>query len=201
MLRAMIENCCRPRGVYGRLMLRGMNAGHGPMARWALGRAGPGPGRILDIGCGGGANIRRLLRRHPGCRVDGVDYSAESVELSRRLNAGAVADGRCEIVEGDVMSLPFADGTYDAATAFETVYFWPDLTAALREVRRVLRSGGKLLIACEMNDPVKALKWSRHCAAMTVYTSAELVACARAAGFRETKADERGVWTALSAVK
>lgn len=34
MLRAMIENCCRPRGVYGRLMLRGMNAGHGPMARW-----------------------------------------------------------------------------------------------------------------------------------------------------------------------
>ena len=105
MLKAFLENCKRPQGGFGRLILRGMNSGHGPVAGWAFDRMEwPVNGRILDIGCGGGGNIARLLRRLPGCRVDGVDYSGESVAVSRRVNARQ-AD-RCRVVRGDVMALP-----------------------------------------------------------------------------------------------
>ena len=69
MLKAFLENCKRPQGGFGRLVLRGMNSGHGPVAGWAFDRMEwPVNGRILDIGCGGGGNIARLLRRLPGSR-------------------------------------------------------------------------------------------------------------------------------------
>ncbi|WP_158098610.1 class I SAM-dependent methyltransferase [Gemmiger sp. An120] len=194
MLKAFLENCKRPQGGFGRLILRGMNNGHGPVAGWAFDRMEwPVNGRILDIGCGGGGNIARLLRRLPGCRVDGVDYSGESVAVSRRVNARQ-AD-RCRVVRGDVMALPFADASYDAALAVETVYFWPDLTAGLREAARVLRPGGALLVVTEMSDPQKGAVWSHNCPGMTIYTPAQLRAALEAAGFSVT-VYTKGVWTA-----
>lgn len=58
--------------------------------------------KILDCGCGGGANIRRLLKKYPQSIVKGVDYSAVSVEKARRLNRDAIADERCAVRQGSV---------------------------------------------------------------------------------------------------
>ena len=83
MLKAFLENCKRPKGGFGRLILRGMNSGHGPVAGWAFDRMEwPVNGRILDIGCGGGGNIARLLRRAPD-----PDAAAETL-LHAALEAG-----------------------------------------------------------------------------------------------------------------
>lgn len=194
MLKRFLQNCKHPRGGFGRLVLRGMNGGHAPVAGWAFDRMEwPAKGQILDIGCGGGGNIARLLRRLPGCRVDGVDCSKESVAMSRRVNARQ-AD-RCRVVPGDAMALPFADASYDAALAVETVYFWPDLTGGLREVARVLRPGGALLVVTEMSDPQKGAVWSRSCPGMTIYPPARLKAAMEAAGF-SVAVYTRGNWTA-----
>lgn len=76
--------------------------------------------KIRDCGCGGGANIRRLLKKYPQSIVKGVDYSAVSVEKARRLNRDAIADERCAVWQGSVAKMIFAASWFDAVTAFET---------------------------------------------------------------------------------
>ncbi len=196
MLERFMENCKKPAGRFGRLVLKGMNCGHGAVANWAFDRiCWPEGGRILDVGCGGGGNIARLLKRCPHSRVDGVDYAPQSVEVSRQVNARYLG-GRCRVEQGDVMALPFEDESYDVATAVETVYFWPDLTGGLGEIRRILRPGGHVLLVTEMSDPAKGEKWSRYCSGMTIYTPAQLRAALEQAGFVQAELHTRGVWTA-----
>ena len=62
------------------------------------------------------------------------------------MNRQAILEGRCTVLQGSVADMIFADGWFDAVTAFETVYFWPDLPRCFREVFRVLRSGGALAL-------------------------------------------------------
>ncbi len=78
----------------------------------------------------------------PHANVTGVDYSAVSVGKSRKVNADAIAKGRCKVLEASVSSLPFKEDMFGMATAFETVYFWPDIEKSIAEVRRVLSPGG-----------------------------------------------------------
>ena len=97
---------------------------------------------MLDCGCGGGANIKKLLKRCPQGVVKGIDYSEVSVEKARKLNEAAIREGRCVVWQGSVAEMIFAASWFDAVTAFETVYFWPDLPQCFREVFRVLKPGG-----------------------------------------------------------
>ena len=88
---------------------------------------------VLDIECGGGANIKKMLTICPHGRVSGIDYSSVSVEKSRKVNRKAISDGRCKIIEGRALALPFSENSFDAVTAFETVYFGQRLKSALEK--------------------------------------------------------------------
>ena len=78
--------------------------------------------------------------------VCGIDYSEESVAVSQKNNACWIDIGRVEIRQGSVSQLPFPDDVFDIVTAVETHYFWLDLAADTREVFRVLRPGGALIL-------------------------------------------------------
>ena len=80
LLSKIFSNTRKPEGFFGRLMVAGMNGGsHAAMAKWGLEIIDiPQTGEILDIGCGGGANIARLLARSKASKVTGVDYSPVS---------------------------------------------------------------------------------------------------------------------------
>ena len=140
---SFFENTRKPVGFGGKIMVAMMNLGHSPVVRWGLRFLNVAPdARVLDCGCGGGANIRRLLKKCPQGVVKGIDYSPVSVEKSKRVNEAAIAEGRCAVLQGSVADMVFADDWFDTITAFETVYFWPDLPRCFREVFRVLRPGG-----------------------------------------------------------
>jgi ubiquinone/menaquinone biosynthesis C-methylase UbiE len=150
MLKKLFKNAGKPEGLGGRLLLLTMRKAHRPISEWGLGLLGAAPsGVILDIGCGGGDNIARMLKMFPSGRVYGLDYSELCVKKSSELNQRAILEGRAEIRLGSVSENPWPDDTFDAATAFETVYFWPDFIHDLREVRRVLKPGGTMLICNE----------------------------------------------------
>ena len=142
----------RPEGAAGRALLERMNTGHHEeLAEWGFGYLQfAGDERMLDIGCGGGANLQRLLARASDGHATGIDYSPLAVEVAREVNAQAIAEGCCDVLEGDVRALPFDDGAFDLVTAFETVYFW-DMPVGFAEVRRVLRTHGQFLICNEAN--------------------------------------------------
>ena len=133
-LSKLFINARKPDGFLGRMMVNGMNGwSHARMAQWGLSFVDINEdATVLDVGCGGGANIARMLTLAPKGRVLGIDYSAVSVAASRKVNADAIADGRCRIQEGSVESLPYADGEFDLVTAFETVYFWPNIEDRFR---------------------------------------------------------------------
>jgi len=80
MLNKFFQNTRKPEGFLGKVMLNGMNSGHTALAEWGFSHINFRPDmHILDIGCGGGANIERMLKECPQGCVNGLDYSEESV--------------------------------------------------------------------------------------------------------------------------
>ena len=201
---SFFENTRKPVGLGGKIMVAMMNLGHSPVARWGLRFLELAPdARVLDCGCGGGANIKRLLKKCPQGIVRGVDYSAVSVEKARNLNRTAIQKGRCGVWQGSVEHIIFAKDWFDAVTAFETVYFWSDLPRCLREVRRVLKPGGTFLICNESNgDTDKDEKWTEIIGGMTIYKDIELKAYLEQAGFCkiQSRKNKKG-WLCVTALK
>ena len=192
-LSRLFRNCANPQGTMGRFMLRMMNRGHRRVYAWTFDHCPLADGmRTLDIGCGGGGGILELLRRFPGIRADGVDVSEESVAMCRRRVAAAGVADPGGIVRGDAVSLPAGDGTYDGAYAIESVYFWADLGAGLREVRRVLKSGGFAAVAVECADPEACRVWTELVGRMVVRTPEQISAAFREAGFADVRVFAKG---------
>ena len=122
---SFFENTRKPVGFGGKIMVAMMNSGHGAMADWGLEHITfPADAAVLDAGCGGGANIKKLLEKCPQGCVKGIDYSEVSVEKSRKVNAKAIKEGRCQMLQASVAELPFDENNFDLVTAFETIYFW-----------------------------------------------------------------------------
>jgi ubiquinone/menaquinone biosynthesis C-methylase UbiE len=140
-----------PTGSQGREVAALMNREHRVMTTWGLKHVKIKPDFVvLDVGCGGGRTLGRLAQRAVNGKVFGVDRSADAVEYAREVNRNFVVRGRVEIVEGSVEKLGFSDGFFDLVTAFEAYYFWRGLPKAFREIQRVLKSGGMLLLVNEM---------------------------------------------------
>jgi len=139
-----------PSGWLGRLNLWNMNRRHSKLTDWGLQHVSIGRhDTILDVGCGGGRTVHKLAASAHDGKVYGIDHSEASVAVCRRNNRHLVQIGRVDVRQGSVSQLPFADNMFDLVTAVETHFYWPDLPADLREVLRVLKPGGKLLVIAE----------------------------------------------------
>lgn len=173
-----------PEGAPGHAMLTRMNREHAPLRAFAFSHMKlADKERILDVGCGGGATIAELLALAPRSEIDGIDYMEASVEETGRLNRDELGR-RLTVQRGDVQHLPYADGTFDLVTAVETVYFWPDVTAALAGIRRTLKPGGELAVICEGCDPDNN-QWPKIPGTFRIYRPGELVQYMFEAGFDE----------------
>ncbi|HEY4363621.1 MAG TPA: class I SAM-dependent methyltransferase [Bryobacteraceae bacterium] len=146
----VLRQCRKPSGWLGRGMVKTMNRSHAALTAWGLEHI-PIRDRdtVLDIGCGGGQTVGRLAALTPRGKVHAVDYSAASVAATRAHNLAEVESGHVQVQEASVSRLPFDNDFFDAITAIETHYYWPDYVNDLREVCRVLKPGGSLLIVAE----------------------------------------------------
>ncbi len=185
LVKSFFSQCARPEGFLGRVMLRFMNFGHAPLTNWGLSLVEIHDGwTMLDIGCGGGATLKRLLKRSKGAQVYGIDISEESVAKARKVNA-SVLDRQVFVTQGSAEKLPYEDNKFDLVTAVETVYFWPDLPNCLKEVRRVVKPGGRFAIMVEVleNDSL----WTDVVDGMTAYSPEQLKEMLEGAGFVKTE--------------
>ena len=201
---SFFENTRKPDGIGGKIMVSVMNMGHKALADWGFQFLEiPDDGKVLDCGCGGGANIERMLREHTKTVVKGIDYSEVSVEKSRKVNQKEINTERCEILHASVMELPFKDEQFDLVTAFETGYFWPDLPKNFQEVYRVTKSGGMFFICNECNgDTDKDDKWTEKIPGMTIYRDSQLKKTLEEAGFSKVNIQKnRKGWIAVTAQK
>jgi SAM-dependent methyltransferase len=147
----LMDQYKRPTGRRGRVVAALMNKGHEALTLWGLTHVNIEPDYvILDVGCGGGKTVSRLAHRAVRGKVFGIDYSADMVKYSQKVNKKLITENHVEIHEGSVEKTGFPDNFFDLVTAIETYYFWPSLPDALREIKRVLKPGGRLLLVNEM---------------------------------------------------
>ena len=181
----------KPEGTLGKLMLSSMNSGHAKLADWGFSRLPElNPERIVELGCGAGRNAGGLLKKYPQAHVTAIDYSPLSVEKAGEYNRESIAEGRCVVRQGDVSDLHLPGESFDLATAFETVYFWPGIENCFAQVARVLKPGAWFLI-CNESDGLDATgkKFEKIIDGMKVYNAGELEAALRKAGFTEIHTD------------
>ena len=191
LFKEFVSQTRKPEGFLGKMMVSGMNTGHAKLADWGFAFL-PAivPERIVDLGCGGGRNAGEMLKKYPKAHVTAVDYSTVSVEKAKAYNKAMITAGRCMIRQGNVSDLRFPAGTFDLATAFETVYFWPGLEKCFGQVAKVLKPGGYFIICNESDgtDPT-SLKFEKIIDGMKNYTAEEIKAALKAAGFSEVTSD------------
>ena len=176
-----------PTGLGGRLIRRGMNRGNAAMNEEAVDRLGASAGdRVLDVGFGGGVIFELLLDR--GVEAAGIDRSAHAVDAVEGSNRAAIEAGRLQVRRGEVESIPFEDESFDGVVTVNTVYFWPDLGAGLAEVLRVLKPGGRIVVAVRDGSVMKRV--SRDI--FTLRAPEEVLGAISAAGFVDGRIDTVG---------
>lgn len=151
-------------------------------------------GVVCDVGCGPGHVARYLL----GCglHVCGLDLSTRMVEIARTLNPGI------DFRQGNLLSMSVADDTWAGITAFYSIIHVPriELSAAFREMQRVLRPGGWLLVAFHVGtDSVHLDEWWGHPVSLDAifFKTEEILRFLKQAGFEEGEAVERDPYPAI----
>lgn len=184
--RRLSDQLSRPSGRAGRVVATLMNRGNRGLNQQAITLLDVHPGtRVLDLGFGGGLTFPALL--DAGASVVGVDRAPDMVEAAAARHR---ADDRVNVHVGDVNALPLADAAVDRVLTVNTVYFWPHLDAALREVHRVLAPDGRLVIGIRDGSVMQQVSPD----VFTLRTPDELVDGLRAAGFEDValrSADDR----------
>lgn len=195
----------KPEGTLGKMMVNGMNSGHAKLADWGMSHLPEmDPSAILEVGCGGGRNAGELAKKYPSSTVTAIDYSEVSVAKATEYNKVMIGSGRMIVRQGDASDLRLPDDTYDLATAFETIYFWPGLEKCFREVCNVLKNGGVFMIVNESDGTDDtSLKYEKIIEGMKCYTIEQIESALKAAGFSSVTADhfEGKPWICLIAVK
>ena len=120
-----------PERFFGKRALKKMNsAKHAALPEWVLDEyIIKDDTRFLDIGCGGGANLNRILTRYPTTTAVGMDIAKDAMDLTREVNYRDIVDKRCLLLGGDATQMPLAKESFDLVTAFETIYYWDSMEA------------------------------------------------------------------------
>lgn len=141
----------RPTGHLGKVIAARMNKEHYDLTSWGLSHVTIKPDyTVLDVGCGGGKTINRLAEMAPMGKVYGIDYSPDMVTYAKKINKKLIEKNKVEIKETSVDNTGLPNNTFDLVTAVETYYFWPSLPDAFKEVHRILKLNGALLMVNEM---------------------------------------------------
>ena len=193
-----LGNPSKPVGLEGSKMLQRMNKSHYEVTGWGMSHWSiDSSDNILDIGCGGGMTLFRMAKEIKKGHLTGVDYSKVSVEESSKFNEENIKNGKMNIIEGNVESLPFNDNTFDKIITVESFYFWPNPEENLKEVLRVLKNNGTFMLIAdiynkdglsqEIIDNIELFKLFNP-------TKEEFVELFKNAGFTNIKLDTKDTW-------
>ncbi len=149
--RFLSRQAARPDGLAGRALSRIWVTETAAVNDTAIDLLQIRPGeRIVEIGFGPGRTLGRLAA--VGAHATGVDVSPTMIDTAARRNHAAIAAGHVLLHHGDGITLPLPDNTADAVLGVHTIYFWPDPPTTLAEIARVLRPGGRIVLAFRTAD-------------------------------------------------
>jgi len=145
--------------------------------------------QLLEVGFGSGRFMSRLFSNHHNLHVTGVDYSPEMVNLAGTLNPELVASGSLALREGTSDHLPFPDDTFDIVYCNMVIFFWDHPEQHLREVRRVLKPGGKFYTGFRPTTSMLQMPFVKF--GFTLYEPHEWQALLEQNGFKVVRTDKQ----------
>ena len=154
---------------------------------WAVELLGVRPtDRVLEIGFGPGIAIRELSRRATHGLVCGVDHSEVMLRQARRRNRDAVRAGRVDLRCASAEHLPEFEEPFDKVLAVNNMGMWPKPVERLKELRNLMRAGGRIAIVSQPRCPGAT-------AQTTVAAGRESAAHLAEAGFTRIRSDTLGL--------
>lgn len=137
---------------------------------------------IVEIGMGNGLYISDLLSKAEGLKYIGVDFSKTMLDEATLLNKQLVNDKKVSFINASIANLPLLDDTVDAVTTTNTIYFWPNLEENAKEIYRVLKPEGKVLIGYRSKALMDKIELTQY--NFNKYTRLEVEALLEKTGFR-----------------
>lgn len=174
-----------PRGLVGKLVLMGMNFGHKSIYSNVAKVLKPQPGDdLLEVGCGNGYFLKKYASHVHS--VAGLDLSELAIEMARKKHRDRIRTGIAQFVRGEASQLPWEDNRFSAVTSMGSFIMFPKPLESLKEMYRVLRPGGRVVVGIEWNaedglDHTKEIKEY----GMSLWTEDEVRAMMKEAGFSE----------------
>lgn len=154
--------------------------------------------RVLEIGFGGGAMLGIMAEQIDSGKIYGVDFSEPMVQQAKQKFQALLQLGKLNIQFADVQKLPFESEIFDKVCTVNTIYFWSEPLVGLREIYRVMKRGGKLVVAIRSADKMKNLKYTQH--NFRLYSPTELQSLVEEAGFTGVVVDHQDQQNKLDCV-
>lgn len=153
----------QPEGETGRQVGLEMNKGNKHICLNSYKTIKPQKGNhILEIGMGNGFFIKDLFNMADNLTYTGVDFSSVMVKEAKLLNKELMEIKGVYFEEASIESLPFNDNSFDTITTTNTLYFWPQPSENIKELLRVLKPNGKLLIAYRSKSCMDQLELAKY---------------------------------------
>lgn len=138
----------KPEGDEGIKVGKWMNQGNAGIYNDAIAVLNPAHGdRILEIGMGNGFFTEQIVAADTSIKYTGLDFSPTMVEEAKKINTSWIEKSQVDFVLSDVAHTPFEDQAFNKVFAINSIYFWEDRQAVLKELHRVLQPDGRLIIA------------------------------------------------------
>ncbi|EFR93618.1 class I SAM-dependent methyltransferase [Listeria innocua] len=181
------EQAANPRGIIGEITTKIWSSYFEDLSKWTISNTElSNVNHVLDIGYGGGSNVKNLAELNKNWTIYGVDISEESYKTATNLNKKAINNGKVELSVQDVASMNYQAGIFDVVYAIQTHMYWDNPKKGFEEIYRVMSQEGVLIVSSEKD------KIDYH---MDEYkTTATLTLLLKEIGFREVVEKEKGNW-------
>ncbi|MBC2137130.1 class I SAM-dependent methyltransferase [Listeria innocua] len=176
-----------PRGIIGEITTKIWSSYFEDLSKWTINNTEmAGVTTVLDVGYGGGSNVKNLVNLDQNLTIYGIDISKESYKTASALNKKAISDGKVKLTVADVADMDYREESFDLVYAIQTHMYWDNLQKGFEEIYRVMSQDGVLIMSSEKD------KIDYH---MDEYkTTASLTALLKEIGFREVVEKEKGNW-------
>ncbi|EPI9979743.1 class I SAM-dependent methyltransferase [Listeria monocytogenes] len=181
------EQAANPRGIIGEITTKIWSSYFEDLSKWTISNTEMGDAtNILDIGYGGGSNVKNLVELNKNVTIYGVDISKESYKTATNLNKKAINNGKVKLSIQDVALMNYPADFFDIVYAIQTHMYWDNPRKGFEEIYRVMSNEAVFILSSEKD------KIEYH---MDEYkTTASLTALLKEIGFREIVEKEKGNW-------
>ncbi|HDU7489289.1 TPA: class I SAM-dependent methyltransferase [Listeria monocytogenes] len=181
------EQAANPRGIIGEITTKIWSSYFEDLSKWTISNTEMGDAtNILDIGYGGGSNVKNLVELNKNVTIYGVDISKESYKTATNLNKKAINNGKVKLSIQDVAFMNYPADFFDIVYAIQTHMYWDNPRKGFEEIYRVMSNEAVFILSSEKD------KIEYH---MDEYkTTASLTALLKEIGFREVVEKEKGNW-------